>query len=146
MASAESVTNTTTTNRKLSINSNSSILSSVQLDLKKRRNRSGPKSKSSPFIGVSQYKRTGRWEAHIWDAEVPACGGGKGGNCSGGGAGGGGKGKQIHLGSFLTALQAARYACGARSSCHSARAGVVVCAMMGCMYLFQMLFGLSVSC
>jgi hypothetical protein len=28
----------------------------------KPRGRSGPKSKFSPFIGVSQYKRTGRWE------------------------------------------------------------------------------------
>jgi hypothetical protein len=29
----------------------------------KPKGRSGPKSKFSPFIGVSQYKRTGRWEA-----------------------------------------------------------------------------------
>jgi hypothetical protein len=28
----------------------------------KPKGRSGPKSKFSPFIGVSQYKRTGRWE------------------------------------------------------------------------------------
>jgi hypothetical protein len=28
--------------------------------------RSGPKPKTSPFIGVSRYKRTGRFEAHIW--------------------------------------------------------------------------------
>jgi hypothetical protein len=28
----------------------------------KVKGRSGPKSKCSPFIGVSQYKRTGRWE------------------------------------------------------------------------------------
>lgn len=28
----------------------------------KIKGRSGPKSKCSPFIGVSQYKRTGRWE------------------------------------------------------------------------------------
>jgi hypothetical protein len=28
----------------------------------KTKGRSGPKSKHSPFIGVSQYKRTGRWE------------------------------------------------------------------------------------
>jgi len=28
----------------------------------KPRGRSGPKSRFSPFIGVSQYKRTGRWE------------------------------------------------------------------------------------
>ncbi|GFR42137.1 hypothetical protein Agub_g2983, partial [Astrephomene gubernaculifera] len=55
--------------------------------------RSGPKSRSSPFIGVSQYKRTGRWEAHIWDS---------------GDSTGSGKGRQLHLGSFLTAKQAAR--------------------------------------
>lgn len=32
----------------------------------KPRGRSGPKSKFSPFIGVSQYKRTGRWEVSLW--------------------------------------------------------------------------------
>mmetsp|Transcript_14010 Transcript_14010/g.35357 ORF Transcript_14010/g.35357 Transcript_14010/m.35357 type:complete len:422 (-) Transcript_14010:1631-2896(-) len=58
----------------------------------KRRFRSGPKSKSSNFIGVSQYKRTGRWEAHIWDC----------------GASPGVKGKQLHLGSFDCAEDAAR--------------------------------------
>lgn len=90
---------------------------------KKRRNRSGPKSKSSPFIGVSQYKRTGRWEAHIWDSEsapeeVPEDSGGDDGSTVARGKGGSGKGKkqpqrqgrQIHLGSFLTAIQAARWA------------------------------------
>jgi hypothetical protein len=30
-----------------------------------RRKRSGPKGKCSPYIGVSQYKRTGRWEVSI---------------------------------------------------------------------------------
>jgi hypothetical protein len=28
--------------------------------------RRGPRSKSSEFLGVTRYKRTGRWEAHIW--------------------------------------------------------------------------------
>jgi hypothetical protein len=87
--------------------------------------RSGPKSKHSPFIGVSQYKRTGRWEAHIWDsgeadgspADAAAVGGapqqqqqpakatkkadGKEGNAK--------KGRQLHLGSFPTAEQAAKW-------------------------------------
>ena len=102
--------------------------------------RSGPRSKTSPYIGVSQvrssgaaaavavvdlslsclcctsgpapaaagcladrrlpwpihpqYKRTGRWEAHVWQPN----------------AGPSGKGRQLHLGSFLTPYQAARCA------------------------------------
>merc|ERR1719456_1522002 len=40
--------------------------------LQRKRSRSGPKSKSSSFIGVSQYRRTGRWEAHIWDCAEDA--------------------------------------------------------------------------
>ncbi len=28
--------------------------------------RRGPRSKSSEFLGVTHYQRTGRWEAHIW--------------------------------------------------------------------------------
>ena len=32
----------------------------------KVRRRSGPRSRTSPFTGVTQYRRTGRWEAHIW--------------------------------------------------------------------------------
>ena len=35
--------------------------------LQTKRSRRGPKSKTSGFVGVSQYRRTGRWEAHIWD-------------------------------------------------------------------------------
>lgn len=42
---------------------------------------------------IPQYKRTGRWEAHIWDSSV---------------SGSSSKGKQLHLGSFLTSQQAAR--------------------------------------
>ena len=61
-------------------------------DAKARRCRSGPKSKSSKFIGVSQYRRTGRWEAHIWDASgIPNV-----------------KGRQLHLGSFDDVHDAAR--------------------------------------
>ena len=59
---------------------------------KPKRSRSGPKSKSSNFIGVSQYRRTGRWEAHIWDC----------------GKAPGMKGRQLHLGSFDCAEDAAR--------------------------------------
>jgi len=64
------------------------------LQNKKKKSRSGPKSKSSSFIGVSQYRRTGRWEAHIWDTK----------NKSTPGA----KGRQLHLGSFDCAEDAAR--------------------------------------
>ncbi|KAL4436679.1 hypothetical protein ABPG75_003818 [Micractinium tetrahymenae] len=56
----------------------------------KTKRRSGPKSKSSPFIGVTQYKRTGNWEAHIWQGSPKA------------------KGFQRHLGSYETAEEAAR--------------------------------------
>lgn len=63
--------------------------------LQRKKSRSGPKSKSSNFIGVSQYRKTGRWEAHIWDCaksrNIP-----------------GAKGRQLHLGSFDCAEDAAR--------------------------------------
>ena len=42
----------------------------------------------------AQYKRTGRWEAHIWDSSEP----------------GAKKGRQLHLGSFPAAEPAAMYA------------------------------------
>ena len=45
----------------------------------------GPRSPASSYRGVTCYKRTGRWEAHIWDS-----------------------GRQRHLGSFGTAHDAAR--------------------------------------
>ncbi|KAL6780008.1 hypothetical protein ACKKBG_A14640 [Auxenochlorella protothecoides x Auxenochlorella symbiontica] len=51
-----------------------------------KRKRSGPKSKSSPYLGVTQYKRTGRFEAHIWIFEAR-----------------GAKGHQRHLGSYDSA-------------------------------------------
>ncbi|KAL2486622.1 Ethylene-responsive transcription factor RAP2-7 [Abeliophyllum distichum] len=50
-----------------------------------RKSRRGPKSKSSRYRGVTFYRRTGRWESHIWDC-----------------------GKQVYLGGFDTDLTAAR--------------------------------------
>ncbi|XP_076898183.1 ethylene-responsive transcription factor RAP2-7-like [Bidens hawaiensis] len=49
------------------------------------KNRRGPPSKSSPYRGVTFYRRTGRWEAHIWDC-----------------------GKQVYIGGFDTSYAAAR--------------------------------------
>ncbi|KAG6432881.1 hypothetical protein SASPL_104471 [Salvia splendens] len=50
-----------------------------------RKGRRGPRSRSSQYRGVTFYRRTGRWESHIWDC-----------------------GKQVYLGGFDTALSAAR--------------------------------------
>ncbi|KAK7279064.1 hypothetical protein RJT34_24108 [Clitoria ternatea] len=50
-----------------------------------RKNRRGPRSRSSQYRGVTFYRRTGRWESHIWDC-----------------------GKQVYLGGFDTAEAAAR--------------------------------------
>ncbi|CAN0881389.1 APETALA2-like protein 2 [Linum grandiflorum] len=50
-----------------------------------KKNRRGPRSKSSQYRGVTFYRRTGRWESHIWDC-----------------------GKQVYLGGFDTAHAAAR--------------------------------------
>ncbi|CAN0825252.1 AP2-like ethylene-responsive transcription factor TOE2 [Linum grandiflorum] len=50
-----------------------------------RKSRRGPRSKSSQYRGVTFYRRTGRWESHIWDC-----------------------GKQVYLGGFDTAHAAAR--------------------------------------
>ncbi|PKA54105.1 Floral homeotic protein APETALA 2 [Apostasia shenzhenica] len=50
-----------------------------------KKGRRGPRSKSSQFRGVTFYRRTGRWESHIWDC-----------------------GKQVYLGGFDTAQAAAR--------------------------------------
>nr|XP_043632716.1 ethylene-responsive transcription factor RAP2-7-like [Erigeron canadensis] len=52
---------------------------------KAKRNRRGPPSRSSQYRGVTFYRRTGRWESHIWDC-----------------------GKQLYLGGFDTAHTAAR--------------------------------------
>nr|QNI23736.1 AP2/ERF transcription factor [Camptotheca acuminata] len=54
-----------------------------QLQVKKSRR--GPRSRSSQYRGVTFYRRTGRWESHIWDC-----------------------GKQVYLGGFDTADAAAR--------------------------------------
>ncbi|XP_039807500.1 APETALA2-like protein 4 isoform X3 [Panicum virgatum] len=44
-----------------------------------RKSRRGPRSRSSQYRGVTFYRRTGRWESHIWDC-----------------------GKQVYLGEFLS--------------------------------------------
>nr|BAJ88161.1 predicted protein [Hordeum vulgare subsp. vulgare] len=51
----------------------------------KKKTRRGPRSRSSQYRGVTFYRRTGRWESHIWDC-----------------------GKQVYLGGFDTAHAAAR--------------------------------------
>ncbi|CAE6038464.1 unnamed protein product [Arabidopsis arenosa] len=51
----------------------------------KKKSRRGPRSRSSHYRGVTFYRRTGRWESHIWDC-----------------------GKQVYLGGFDTAYTAAR--------------------------------------
>ncbi|XP_022755683.1 ethylene-responsive transcription factor RAP2-7-like isoform X2 [Durio zibethinus] len=50
-----------------------------------KKSRRGPRSRSSQYRGVTFYRRTGRWESHIWDC-----------------------GKQVYLGGFDTAQAAAR--------------------------------------
>ncbi|WJX17414.1 hypothetical protein P8452_07335 [Trifolium repens] len=50
-----------------------------------RKSRRGPRSRSSQYRGVTFYRRTGRWESHIWDC-----------------------GKQVYLGGFDTSHAAAR--------------------------------------
>ncbi|KAG8387742.1 hypothetical protein BUALT_Bualt02G0053000 [Buddleja alternifolia] len=57
----------------------------VQPQVQARKSRRGPRSRSSQYRGVTFYRRTGRWESHIWDC-----------------------GKQVYLGGFDTALAAAR--------------------------------------
>lgn len=52
---------------------------------KKRARRRGPRSMTSGYRGVTCYRRTGRWEAHIWENR-----------------------RQIHLGSFSNPCDAAR--------------------------------------
>ncbi|KAK6231540.1 hypothetical protein QUC31_011186 [Theobroma cacao] len=57
----------------------------VQLKQQVKKSRRGPRSRSSQYRGVTFYRRTGRWESHIWDC-----------------------GKQVYLGGFDTAHAAAR--------------------------------------
>ncbi|XP_077216521.1 AP2-like ethylene-responsive transcription factor TOE3 [Tasmannia lanceolata] len=61
--------------------------SGKQLDVSQplKKSRRGPRSRSSQYRGVTFYRRTGRWESHIWDC-----------------------GKQVYLGGFDTAHAAAR--------------------------------------
>ncbi|KAL3358442.1 hypothetical protein AABB24_015522 [Solanum stoloniferum] len=56
-----------------------------QLRQQVKKSRRGPRSRSSQYRGVTFYRRTGRWESHIWDC-----------------------GKQVYLGGFDTAHAAAR--------------------------------------
>nr|GEY93847.1 ethylene-responsive transcription factor RAP2-7-like isoform X1 [Tanacetum cinerariifolium] len=58
---------------------------SVQVNQPGKKSRRGPRSRSSQYRGVTFYRRTGRWESHIWDC-----------------------GKQVYLGGFDTAHAAAR--------------------------------------
>ncbi|XP_010516049.1 PREDICTED: AP2-like ethylene-responsive transcription factor SMZ [Camelina sativa] len=62
-------------------------LSALQRNTQKvlKKSRRGPRSRSSQYRGVTFYRRTGRWESHIWDC-----------------------GKQVYLGGFDTAYAAAR--------------------------------------
>ncbi|BAT91929.1 hypothetical protein VIGAN_07057300 [Vigna angularis var. angularis] len=57
----------------------------VQQQPQVKKSRRGPRSRSSQYRGVTFYRRTGRWESHIWDC-----------------------GKQVYLGGFDTAHAAAR--------------------------------------
>ncbi|GLJ47741.1 hypothetical protein SUGI_1008300 [Cryptomeria japonica] len=57
----------------------------LPLPLQTKKTRRGPRSRSSEYRGVTFYRRTGRWESHIWDC-----------------------GKQVYLGGFDTAHIAAR--------------------------------------
>ncbi|XP_048335464.1 floral homeotic protein APETALA 2 isoform X2 [Ziziphus jujuba] len=59
--------------------------SSVEVSQPMKKSRRGPRSRSSQYRGVTFYRRTGRWESHIWDC-----------------------GKQVYLGGFDTAHAAAR--------------------------------------
>ncbi|XP_071711923.1 AP2-like ethylene-responsive transcription factor TOE3 isoform X2 [Rutidosis leptorrhynchoides] len=56
-----------------------------EVPLPMKKSRRGPRSRSSQYRGVTFYRRTGRWESHIWDC-----------------------GKQVYLGGFDTAHAAAR--------------------------------------
>ncbi|KAL3536317.1 hypothetical protein ACH5RR_004778 [Cinchona calisaya] len=61
------------------------IISLQQQRKQVKKSRRGPRSRSSQYRGVTFYRRTGRWESHIWD-----------------------NGKQVYLGGFDTAHAAAR--------------------------------------
>ena len=42
------------------------IMSATPPLMKAKKSRRGPRSRSSQFRGVTFYRRTGRWESHIW--------------------------------------------------------------------------------
>ncbi|GLT70077.1 hypothetical protein SLA2020_421780 [Shorea laevis] len=65
--------------------SQSELKTGQQKQQQARKSRRGPRSRSSQYRGVTFYRRTGRWESHIWDC-----------------------GKQVYLGGFDTAHAAAR--------------------------------------
>ncbi|CAK7337708.1 unnamed protein product [Dovyalis caffra] len=67
--------------------SESSLVSPKSMEVSQplKKSRRGPRSRSSQYRGVTFYRRTGRWESHIWDC-----------------------GKQVYLGGFDTAHAAAR--------------------------------------
>ncbi|KAL9378319.1 hypothetical protein Peur_029654 [Populus x canadensis] len=67
--------------------SESSLASQKSMEVSQplKKSRRGPRSRSSQYRGVTFYRRTGRWESHIWDC-----------------------GKQVYLGGFDTAHAAAR--------------------------------------
>ncbi|XP_023003755.1 floral homeotic protein APETALA 2-like isoform X2 [Cucurbita maxima] len=60
-------------------------IKSTEISQPIKKSRRGPRSRSSQYRGVTFYRRTGRWESHIWDC-----------------------GKQVYLGGFDTAHAAAR--------------------------------------
>ncbi|KAL8044536.1 hypothetical protein ABFX02_08G050800 [Erythranthe guttata] len=59
-------------------------MSAAEVAQPPKKSRRGPRSRSSQYRGVTFYRRTGRWESHIWDC-----------------------GKQVYLGGFDTAHAAA---------------------------------------
>ncbi|GAB2282635.1 AP-2 complex subunit beta [Dionaea muscipula] len=62
-----------------------SVPAAMEMAQPLKKSRRGPRSRSSQYRGVTYYRRTGRWESHIWDC-----------------------GKQVYLGGFDTAHAAAR--------------------------------------
>ncbi|KAK8999734.1 hypothetical protein V6N11_065231 [Hibiscus sabdariffa] len=46
----------------------------VQLRQQVKKSRRGPRSRSSQYRGVTFYRRTGRWESHIWGVTLHKCG------------------------------------------------------------------------
>ncbi|KAK7272114.1 hypothetical protein RJT34_28520 [Clitoria ternatea] len=69
----------------LSLEGENGEMKVVQVQPQVKKSRRGPRSRSSQYRGVTFYRRTGRWESHIWDC-----------------------GKQVYLGGFDTAHAAAR--------------------------------------